>query len=117
MEVSGGGAGAAIVAADGDDVCAGFGDSGGDDADARAGNQLHAMRARGFTARKSWIKLREVFNAVNIVMRRRRNQRSAGVACRMRAMYSLTLRAGNWPPSPGLEPWAILISSSSAWTR
>ena len=37
-----------------------------------------------------------------------------GVACRMRAMYSLTFFAGNWPPSPGFEPCAILISSSSA---
>src|SRR5260221_539442 len=40
-----------------------------------------------------------------------------GVAWRMRAMYSVTLRAGSCPPSPGLEPCAILISSSSARTR
>jgi len=61
--------------------------------------------------------LSEIFDAVNVVMRRRRNQRGACVACRMRAMYSLTFLAGNWPPSPGFEPCAILISSSSAWTR
>ncbi len=32
-------------------------------------------------------------------------------------MYSLILCPGNWPPSPGLDPWAILICSWSALTR
>ena len=27
-------------------------------------------------------------------------------------MNSVTLKPGSWPPSPGLAPWAILISSS-----
>ena len=40
-----------------------------------------------------------------------------GWACRSRAMRLVTLRPGSWPPSPGFEPCAILISSSSARFR
>src|SRR6266508_5850763 len=36
---------------------------------------------------------------------------------RSRAICAVTLCPGSWPPSPGLEPWAILICSSSAETR
>src|SRR5574338_1210972 len=32
-------------------------------------------------------------------------------------MYSDTLCPGNWPPSPGLAPWAILIWIWSELTR
>ena len=32
-------------------------------------------------------------------------------------MYTVTFRPGSWPPSPGFEPWAILISSWSARAR
>src|SRR5882724_10443803 len=72
------GASAAIVAANGDDVRAGLGDSGGDDANARAGNQLYTDAGARIHSAQVVDQLREVFNAVNIVMRRRRNQRSAG---------------------------------------
>ncbi len=40
-----------------------------------------------------------------------------GTACRSRAISSVTLCAGSCPPSPGLAPCTILISSSSARTR
>src|SRR3954454_21158624 len=40
-----------------------------------------------------------------------------GEVCRRRAINGDTLEGGNWPPSPGFEPCAILISSSSARTR
>ncbi len=40
-----------------------------------------------------------------------------GTAWRSRAMSSVTLCAGSWPPSPGLAPCTILISSSSARAR
>src|SRR6266436_5335257 len=40
-----------------------------------------------------------------------------GVERRTRAMFSSTLWPGNWPPSPGLAPCAILICRSSALTR
>ena len=32
-------------------------------------------------------------------------------------MSGVTFFGGSWPPSPGLEPWAILISSCSARAR
>src|SRR5580704_10127833 len=40
-----------------------------------------------------------------------------GVECRTRAMVASTLWPGNWPPSPGLAPCAILICIMSALTR
>src|ERR1039458_200087 len=40
-----------------------------------------------------------------------------GVEYRVLAIHGYTLRPGNWPPSPGLAPWAILICRSSAFTR
>ncbi len=35
-----------------------------------------------------------------------------GAERRSPAMYAVTLSPGSSPPSPGLAPWAILISSS-----
>ena len=35
-----------------------------------------------------------------------------GVAWRSLAIISVTLKPGSWPPSPGLAPWATLISIS-----
>ena len=32
--------------------------------------------------------------------------------CLRRAIRSVTLKPGSWPPSPGFAPWAILISIS-----
>src|SRR5207244_3352297 len=40
-----------------------------------------------------------------------------GTECRRRAISAVTLCPGSCPPSPGFDPWAILISSSSARTR
>src|ERR671931_129692 len=40
-----------------------------------------------------------------------------GCVCRSRAISALTLCPGSWPPSPGLEPCAILICSSIAEAR
>ena len=37
-----------------------------------------------------------------------------GLVPRSRAISVVTLCAGIWPPSPGFEPWEILIWSSSA---
>ena len=41
----------------------------------------------------------------------------AGWPRRSIAMYAVAFFAGSWPPSPGLLPWAILISSWSARAR
>src|SRR5881409_2446940 len=40
-----------------------------------------------------------------------------GVEYRVLAIHGYTLCPGNWPPSPGLAPCAILICRSSAFTR
>ena len=40
-----------------------------------------------------------------------------GWVWRRRAISAETLWPGSWPPSPGLEPWAILIWSSTALAR
>lgn len=40
-----------------------------------------------------------------------------GLDLRIHAMYVETFLPGSCPPSPGLAPWAILISSWSALTR
>src|SRR5206468_980137 len=40
-----------------------------------------------------------------------------GVECRTRAITASTLWPGNWPPSPGLAPCAILICIMSELTR
>src|SRR5437762_6827145 len=70
-------AGSAVVAADGDDVRARFGHARGNDADAGAGNEFYADARARIHGAQVVDQLREVFDAVNIVMRRRRNQRGA----------------------------------------
>ncbi len=70
-------AGAAVVAADGDDVGASLGNARGDDADTRAGDEFHANARFGIYGVQIVDQLRKIFDAVNVVMRRRRNQRCA----------------------------------------
>src|SRR6266481_1275231 len=67
----------AVVAADGDDVGASFCNAGCDDANARAGNQFYADARTRIDGAQIVNELSEVFDAVNIVVRRRRNQWSA----------------------------------------
>src|SRR5258707_2303845 len=69
--------GAAIVSADGDNVGASFGDACGDDADAGAGHEFDADAGAGVDGAQIVDELSEIFDAVDIVVRRRRNQRSA----------------------------------------
>jgi hypothetical protein len=61
--------------------------------------------------------LRQVFDRIDVVVRRRRNQFDARRRIADLAISSNTLWPGNWPPSPGLAPCAILICSSSELTR
>src|ERR1700694_4326858 len=70
-------AGTAIVSADGDDVRARLGYSRGNDADSGAGNEFYADARARIHGAQVVNQLREVFDAVNVVMRRRRNQRGA----------------------------------------
>jgi len=71
-------AGAATVAADGDDVGARFGDAGGDDADSGTGYEFDADTCLGIYGAQIVDQLRQVFNAVDVVMGRRRDERRAG---------------------------------------
>src|SRR3982075_1995281 len=75
-------AGTAVVPADGDDVRARLGNARGNDADSGAGNEFYADAGARIHGAQVMDQLREVFDAVNVVMRRRRNQRRAwrGVA-------------------------------------
>src|SRR5439155_15834950 len=70
--------GASVVTADGDDVGACFGNTGSDDAYACAGNEFYADAGAGIDGAEVVDQLSEVFDAVNVVMRRRRNERRAG---------------------------------------
>ena len=58
--------------------------------------------------------LGEILDRVDVVVRRRRDQLDAGLRVPSRAISSVTLWPGSCPPSPGFEPCAILICSSSA---
>src|SRR5258707_6250946 len=69
--------GTAVVAADGDDVSASFSYASSNDADARAGNEFYADARARIHGAQVMDQLRQVFDAVNVVMRRRRNQRRA----------------------------------------
>src|SRR5260221_539441 len=64
--------------ADGYDIRAGFGNARGDHTDAGAGDELDADACTWIDSAQIVNELREVFDAVNVVVRRRRNQRSAG---------------------------------------
>ena len=72
------GPGAAVVAADHDVIGVGFGDPGGDRPDARFGYQLDADARARVGVLEIEDQLRQVFNRVDIVVRRRRDQRHAG---------------------------------------
>src|SRR5258708_2226928 len=70
-------AGTTVVPADGDDVRARFGNAGGDDSDSGAGSQFYADAGTRIHGAQVVDQLREILDAVNVVMRRRRNQRRA----------------------------------------
>ncbi len=72
------GASPAVMSADRDHVSAGFGYTGRDDSDARARNQLHANARLRIDRAQVVNQLCQIFNTVDIVMRRRRNQRHIG---------------------------------------
>ena len=69
---------AAVVPAYGNDVGAGFCDPGGNDAHAGSGNQFHADARLRVHGAQIVNQLRQIFDAVNVVMRWRRNQRRSG---------------------------------------
>ena len=70
--------GAAIVARHGDQVRIGFGDASGNGADPWLGDEFHRDLRVWVDLLEVKDQLRQVFDGVNIVVRRRRNQRDAG---------------------------------------
>src|SRR5258708_39460959 len=66
--------GATVVPADGDDVRARLGYARGNDPDSGAGNELHADTRARIHGAQVVDQLREIFDAVNVVMRRRWNK-------------------------------------------
>ena len=68
---------AAIMSADGNDVGTGLCHSSGDDADPRSRNKFHSDAGTRVHRAQIVNQLRQIFDAVDIVMRRRRNQRRA----------------------------------------
>ncbi len=73
-----GGARAAVVAGDQDDVRVGLGDTGRDRADADLGDQLHVDAGRRVGVLEVVDQLGQVFDGVDVVVRRGRDQADAG---------------------------------------
>ena len=73
-----GGGGAAAVAGDVDHVGAGLGHPGGDGADAGPGHQLHRDAGARIDHAQVVDELRQVLDGVDVVVRRRRDERDAG---------------------------------------
>ena len=72
------GAGAAVVAGNGDQIRIGFGYAGGDSPDARFRNQLHGDHRFRVNLLQVENQLSQILDRVNIVVRRRGDQRYAG---------------------------------------
>jgi len=82
IDVSGDEPVTAVVPADGYDIRSGLGNARSDHTDAGAGDELDADARLRIDSAQIVNELREVFDAVNVVVRRRRNQRECrrGVA-------------------------------------
>ena len=100
------GAGAAVVTGDQHDVGVRLRHASGDGADADFGDELHVNRARRVGVLQVVNQLRQILDRVDVVMRRRRNQRPPGVECGpwQSTGYTLCPAAGRprraWHPAP-----------------
>ena len=104
---------AAVGAADVDDVRVRLRHARGDDADARLGDELRTRRHAGSLAQVE-DQLREILDRVDVVVRRRRDERDARLCLAETCDLLAHLVRRDLAPSPGFEPCAILIWSSSA---
>ena len=96
-------AGAAVVAGDEDDVGVRFGDARGDGADAGFGDELHAdLRARVHFLQVV-DELREVFDGIDVVVRRRRDEHHAGRGVAQPRDEGADFVAGKLPAFAGLR--------------
>jgi hypothetical protein len=122
MEDSGDAPGAAVVTGNQNHVRMRLGHARRDRADADFGDQLHADARVAVGIFQIVNQLRQIFDGVNVMMRRRRNQADAGRRAARFGDVRKTFLPGNSPPSPGFAPCAILIcssfaSSNNCWSR
>ncbi len=98
------GAGAAVVAGDGDQVSVGLGHTGGDGADAGARHELHRHQRARVDLLEVVDQLRQVFDGVDVVVRRRRDQRHAGFGVAQLGDLVVDLVARQLATFAGLRP-------------
>ena len=78
---------------------------------------LTLIRADGIGVLQVEDELGQIFDRIDVVVRRRADQADSGGRVPHRRDDLVDLAARKLPPSPGLAPWAILIWSSSALVR
>ena len=104
------GAGAAVVTGNHDMVRLALGHPSGNRAHADFGDQLDTHVRSRVHVFQVVNELRQVLDGVDVVVRRRADEADARHRVAQEAdVLGLTLPPGNWPPSPGLAPCAILI--------
>ena len=96
------GAGTAVVTGDGDQVRIGLGHAGGDRAHARLGHQLDRYQRLGIDLLQVEDQLRQVFDGIDVVMRRRRDQGHAGTRIAQPGDQLVDLVAGQLAALAGL---------------
>ena len=111
------GARAPVVATDQDNVGVRLRNTGRNRADTDFGDELHRNPRLRIHVLQVVDQLREILDRINVMMRRRRDQTHTRGRVPGAGDILIHLVAGNWPPSPGFAPCAILICSSSAFTR
>ena len=110
-------ASAAVVSGDEDVVGFALDNARGDRPDAVLGDELDADARGRVRVLRVVDQLREIFDGVDVVMRRRRDEADAGGGHLVAAMSPWTFVPGSSPPSPGFAPCAILIWISSLLLR
>ena len=106
-----------VVAGNEDHVGLALGHAGGNGAHAHFRNQLHRDPRIGVRALQVVDELGEVLDGIDVVVRRRRDQRHPGRGVADLRDVQVHLQAGQLPPFPGFAPCAILICSSREFTR
>ena len=104
------------MAGDQDHVGLGLGDAGGDRADAGLGDQLHADPGVGVDLLQVVDELRQVLDRVDVVVRRRRDQRHAGRGVAQAGDLERDLEAGQLAALAGLGALGDL-DLELAWRR
>ena len=96
-------AGAAVVAGDEHHVRVRLGDAGGDGADADFGDELHADARVAVGVLQVVNQLRQIFDGINVVVRRRRNQADARRGAARLGDLRINFFAGQFAAFAGLR--------------